>query len=442
MKKLFSFIICAALFSFAACGGGGGSGGVSYIDVNTLDGQTDIAVTSQFRYTFASAIDPTTLTTTSYFIVPTQQASVSLPPASKVLAKAAIDTTICNSANAIPASVDTGGLSTNVTLGDIKPSSNLAGNTEYSVCLTTDIKLADGSAFGGFMATFNTGDHSTGPTSSLLTIKNQCSYTIWVQQQNMPSATPEVVEITSGSQYTYNIPNAGQASTRFWPKTGCDSTGQNCTIGQSSDPCTNCPPPVDSKLEATWGCSLSDQTKCAYTPQGDRIGDTYWNMSAVDGYTLPFTATITGNTITDSGAPCDPVNCSGLAFNQCPTDIDLSVGQGGSVDPALANVDLQVLNGASTQIGCYSPCKVLNYPTYGGKGLNEDSTQAIMYCCPTPPISSAECQAGPGASNAYVTAIHTMCSNSTYAYAYDDTIGLRHCSAATEVEVTFGPNCP
>ena len=26
--------------------------------------------------------------------------------------------------------------------------------------------------------------------------------------------------------------------------------------------------------------------------------------------------------------------------------------------------------------------------------------------------------------------------------AYDDALGLRHCSAATKVHMTFGPNCP
>ncbi|MFH1831045.1 MAG: hypothetical protein ABH871_09795, partial [Pseudomonadota bacterium] len=112
-------------------------------------------------------------------------------------------------------------------------------------------------------------------------------------------------------------------------------------------------------------------------------------------------------------------------------------------------------NGSGTQIGCYSPCKVFNYPTYGGYGLAEDDPQAIMYCCPTPLspdaaceaspttcVTSAQCRAGPGASDAYVTAIHTMCNNTAYAYAYDDNFGLRHCSAATMVHVTFGPNCP
>lgn len=282
----------------------------------------------------------------------------------------------------------------------------------------------------------------TPPQTDRLRITNACSYTIWIQQQNMPSDVPSVVEIAAGGYYDWEIASAGQASTRFWPKTGCDSTGENCTIGQSSDPCTNCPPPVDSKIEATWGCTLSNTSNCGTTPQGDPIGDTYWNMSAVDGYTLPFTTSISNNTTTDESAPCQAVDCSGLAFSSCPTDVNLSEGEGGVIDTTYANVDLQVMNAESAQVGCYSPCKVLNYPTYGGYGLNEDSTEAVMYCCPTPPISSDECRAGPGASNAYVTAIHSMCNNSTYAYAYDDNYGLRHCSAGTLVHVTFGPDCP
>lgn len=279
--------------------------------------------------------------------------------------------------------------------------------------------------------------------TSRLRVTNNCSYTIWIQQQNMPTTTPSVVQLTAGSHYDYDIPAAGQASTRFWPKTGCDINGNNCLIGQSSNPCPTggCPPPVDSKLESTWGCTLSDQTQCGITPQGDVIGDTYWNMSAVDGYTLPFTSVVTGNTITDSAALCENSNCASLNFNQCSTSEDLSVGQGVTT-PSLSSVNLQVKNSANAVIGCYSPCKALNYPTFGGMDLSETSPAAVLYCCPTPPISSATCQAGPVANVDYVTSVHSMCSNTVYGYAYDDTLGLRHCSAGSMLNVTFGPNCP
>ena len=95
--------------------------------------------------------------------------------------------------------------------------------------------------------------------------------------------------------------------------------------------------------------------------------------------------------------------------------------------------NFNVSHGDSTAIGCYSPCKYLNYPTFGGRNQNEDSDPTVMYYCPTPPISSAECSAGPVASTQYVGLIHSACSRTVYAYAYDDSNGLRHCSPATKL---------
>ncbi len=279
-----------------------------------------------------------------------------------------------------------------------------------------------------------------------LMISNQCAYTIWIQQQNMPVGVPSVVQLASGASQEWTIPNAGVASTRFWPKKGCDTNGQNCTIGQSSDPCPEggCPRPVDSKLEATWGCLLSDPSQCAVNPSNpaQTLTDTYWNMSAVDGYTFPFTATVASNTIDDAGAACVTADCSALSLSQCPTSENLSAGMGGTVNNAYASVNLQVQNGSNVTIGCYSPCKAMNYPTFGGQGLSETSAEAALYCCPTPPVSSDACSAGPVIGTGYVTRVHTQCDNTVYTYAYDDTKGLRHCSAGTMVHVTFGPNCP
>lgn len=38
---------------------------------------------------------------------------------------------------------------------------------------------------------------------------------------------------------------------RFWPKQGCDGSGQNCQVGQSIAPCgrTGCDPPAETKVE-------------------------------------------------------------------------------------------------------------------------------------------------------------------------------------------------
>ena len=278
-----------------------------------------------------------------------------------------------------------------------------------------------------------------------LQIVNKCSYTIWIQQQNMPSGVPSVIKLTSGGSAQWIIPDAGLAATRLWPKKGCDADGNNCLMGQSSPPCpaNGCPPPVDSKFEATWGCVLADRNSCAVNPSAPSeklSGDTYWNTSAVDGYTFPFTASVTDNTL--PAAICSPVDCSGLTMDQCPTNDNLSVGVGGAISSAYSSVDLRLKNQSNELMGCYAPCTKMTYPTYGGYWLSNSGTEAAMYCCPTPPVSPSQCSSGPVETTKFVANVRTMCGNTVYTYAYDDGDGLRQCSGATKVRLIIGPNCP
>lgn len=300
---------------------------------------------------------------------------------------------------------------------------------------------------GGNGATTGTGSTPGDATTqnTRFQIVNQCQYTIWIQQQNMPSGVPAVTQLTQGQHVDFDIPDAGLASTRFWPKTGCDNTGQNCVIGQSSPPCpttpSGCSPPVDSKIEVTWGCTLADQSQCGRTPQGDQFTVTFYNSSAVDGYTLPFNVHVAPN----GGADCVNLDCGDLLLSDCPTTENLSVGNNGSTTPAYSSLDLQVKDPdkPGTVGGCFSPCKFLDYPGFGGEGLQDESGNAeALYCCPTPPISSAECRAGPVPNTEYVQNIHKSCTGGVYGYAYDDGVGLHTCSAPTNIQMVFGPNCP
>lgn len=272
-------------------------------------------------------------------------------------------------------------------------------------------------------------------TAARLRVTNRCELDIWVQQQNFPGDAMK--HLGKGVSHDYQIPAQGLASTRFWPKMLCDEDGNNCAIGQSSAPCpaAGCAPPVDSKLEATWGCTLIDKTKCAYTPQGVQMIDTFWNASAVDGYTLPFTVSLKGG---DGRASCLPVDCAGLAKAACPTDEDLSDN---GKNPQYAHQDLRTINPTTKGSGgCFSTCTKLNYPGWGGDGLNApDGPVEKMYCCPG--AMSAECKAGPVVKTKYVQAVHAACKNTAYAYAYDDGIGGRTCSGDTVIELVVGPGC-
>jgi hypothetical protein len=266
-----------------------------------------------------------------------------------------------------------------------------------------------------------------------LTIKSECSQPIWIQQQNH-TGSPELVQLSKDQSTTYPIPDGGLPSTRYWAKTGCDATGNNCKMGQSSPPCpaAGCSPPVDSKLEATWGCVLPKE-QCAKTAQGHHIGDTFWNSSAVDGYTLPYTISVS-----EGSRGCAPVNCAMLDQEKCPSSENLSQGLT-QQHPEFSSVDLRVTGGG----GCYSPCMALGYPTFGGKGVQPPSADAAApYCCPTPPVSSEQCNAGPVVKTKYVDEIHKLCMDTTYAFAYDDALGLRQCDPKIEVVLTFCPGIP
>jgi hypothetical protein len=268
-----------------------------------------------------------------------------------------------------------------------------------------------------------------------LKILNQCADTVWVQQQGH-TGSPDVTKLIKGDTATFPIPDAGLPSVRYWPKTGCDDIGNNCKVGQSSPPCppAGCAPPVDSKLEATWGCSLEDKTKCAVTAQGNPVANTFWNASAVDGFTLPFRIEAS----TESNG-CMDVDCSGLDLNQCPTSENLSQGLA-QQHPEFSAVDLHVAGEAGA---CFSPCAALTYPTFGGKGQQPPSADApAPYCCPTPPVSPAQCSAGPVVQTKYVKAVHAGCHSTAYGYAYDDTLGLRQCDPKVEVTMILCPGVP
>ena len=276
-----------------------------------------------------------------------------------------------------------------------------------------------------------------------LTVKNSCSFAIWVQQskEHTLTDTPLIQKIEASQSFDYAVDPKGIISTRFWPKWGCDALGENCIWGQSVNgtggpndyapcPAGGCHAPADSKLEVTWGCAYPDP---ANNPQCEhKKSQTFYNGSALDGYSLPFKITRSG----DLAASCQDIDCSSLNLAACPTDDDLSQGKT-TVHPEYSSVDLRIFLGGSVT-ACFSPCKKMNYPQFGGLGLNEQSDAVVMYCCPTPPISSPECNAGPVPKTKFVTTVHQMCPN-TYGFAYDDSLAGFNCHYSTQFTLTFCP---
>jgi hypothetical protein len=111
-----------------------------------------------------------------------------------------------------------------------------------------------------------------------ITFTNRCSQDVWVSpltNAQGPVLQPGIVKLANGANFAYQIPDGGWGG-RFWPKTGCDGNGQNCEVGQSSDPCgpTGCDPPADTKVEFFFP-TISDPN------------DVWYDVSLVDGYSLP-----------------------------------------------------------------------------------------------------------------------------------------------------------
>ncbi len=281
------------------------------------------------------------------------------------------------------------------------------------------------------------------PQTERLRIVSQCADPIWIAHSNNLSGEQNI-RLDHGQFHDYAIPAGGLASARFWPKLGCGASGHNCRIGDSGEgggaPCgpAGCQPPIDSKFEVTFAATGTS----AFS---------FYNLSLVDGYTLPFTVTPVG-----PGAgvgSCTVSDCSALTLDACPSAEDL----GSSAYPAYADHDLRVrdpANGSRT-IGCISPCKAWNYPAPYGLGQPESADPGLHLCCPTP-IDPATGNCTPQNScmtadacrsttdplavvhRDYVGLVHARCPTA-YSYAYDDEGGLHACPADTGFAVVFCP---
>jgi len=257
-------------------------------------------------------------------------------------------------------------------------------------------------------------------------VKNLCSFTVWIEQLNVPNAK-QVVKLAKGASYTYDLPdNKLIDATRWWPKTGCDNNGNNCTQGQTMPPCPaqGCAPPIDSKFEATWCAGSNCQT--------------YFDISMVDGFTLP--VEIQPNAPKNTIPGCTQAACPSLSTSAsvCPTREDLSTN---GKYPALRNQDLRMKDPKTGKvIGCFSPCGKLTYAkAFGGFNYQPQDPQAAYYCCKGVADTKGTCSKGPIQSMNYVKLIDSACKNEVYGWAYDDAHGTHTCTGPTTINFMICP---
>ncbi|CAJ0892275.1 hypothetical protein AMST5_04207 [freshwater sediment metagenome] len=305
-------------------------------------------------------------------------------------------------------------------------SSERLGSGSKRICYLSNLVILTGFFFMS---------HAMGAQNTLQVV-NKCTKTVWVQQQNMPAPNPQIVELNpNGGSYSYSVPVAGVQATRFWPKMGCDSKGNNCAIGQSSPPCNKngCTPPIDSKLEVSF----------ANPNLSGLPGQTFYNLSQVDGVTLPYNVTVSGGETSN----CTNAGCPRLP-NTCISNEDLTTN---GKFPALADQDLTARDRSGSVVGCFSASSKLTFDkAYGAYNYPANDAKVGFYTCesvkpanqnPLPPYDSGAvlgCRAGPAPNTKWTKMIHSDCDG-VYAYSYDDVVGTHSCVGETHLVLTFCP---
>jgi len=271
--------------------------------------------------------------------------------------------------------------------------------------------VAQQGAVCGWRYCYETSDCREGGRS--LSVNNNCPSPVWVASTSNHGSSPlpdGLVKLDGGQSHTFNIPPEGWAG-RLWPKTGCDGSGYNCAIGDSVPPCPEggCQPPAETKVEFLWPAAGA--------------GSSWYDISLVDGYSLPVRIDPLGGV----GGSCVTTTCA-VSLETCPAGEIDGIG------------DLRVIRNGQT-VACLSPCKRWNFPAPYGLGRDEHQDPGVMFCCPTPPISSQQCSSGPVINTQYVQLVRKNCP-SAYSYAYDDFAGLHTCSGDTSFVVTLCPGAP
>jgi hypothetical protein len=253
------------------------------------------------------------------------------------------------------------------------------------------------------------------PAARKITVLNGCTTTVWFESQPNAGITtklPALVEIAAGKTANYDIDAKGWAG-RFWPKVGCDSSGYNCASGDSLPPCGGgtdagpCEPPADTKVEFAF-----------FETGGSKRS--YYDISLVDGYSLPFL--IEPST---SDKTCVPTLCN-LGLPECPKDETYSSTDLGN----LAVVDSKT----GKNVQCLSPCKKWNYPAPYGMNQPEATAPGPALCCPSP-VTPETCNAVAGVKTTkYVKLVHEKC-RSAYAFSYDDVAGSHDCPSTASFRV-------
>ncbi|KAJ9458054.1 Thaumatin-like protein 1 [Diplonema papillatum] len=180
---------------------------------------------------------------------------------------------------------------------------------------------------------------TTTPPASIakksIVVTNRCSHTVWPGMNGRhpgpngayffgtkDSANPAGFELKAGASKTISIPN-GIASFTIWPRTGCSvgSDGRfTCETGECGNPNNN--------WDGTCYNSGPEGGNLLAEATVNRAGSSFYDLSQVDGYTLPLSIVAHhGTTVAGVAAKfnCGNPACKpDMTFAKCPPESRVS----------------------------------------------------------------------------------------------------------------------
>ncbi|OZJ05988.1 hypothetical protein BZG36_01237 [Bifiguratus adelaidae] len=273
-----------------------------------------------------------------------------------------------------------------------------------------------------------------------INIINQCSYTIWPAAfaDGLPTAETGF-ELAAGSSKSLTVSDT-LSSARFWARTGCNGTGDSLTCATGD---------CGGKMQCA-GITGQSATLAELTLSAG--GQDWYDISNVDGYSIPVRIQPTGSYSKVGGNDSDAYNC---ATAQCAMNAN-------SCAPELVKKNP---DGTSS---CLSICSAINDPEQRAKFsilqkyYNDPNTAALVCCsCGTGCSGNCGCytsiQCLFGCSPFSAKGLGGVCDSSkwplssegkpypsylkdscpgAYSWAFDDNTSTMECSGAN-YDITF-----
>ena len=231
MEKLFHkmVLLLFAVLVFTSCGTGPALDEKTGSDasVNVAAGAVDVDINTGFTLEFSVQAKTASVNSSTFFVVPRITATITTESIG-IISKAAIDTAICNPANAIAGTITPSSAGSCVTTYTLNPESSLTYETEYALCVTSGVSFCNPNVngfFSGLMedfttvaedATYTVGGTVTGLSGTVILQNNAGDDLTLTENGEFTFATA----ITNGATYDVTV------------KTNPDS--QTCTASTNS----------------------------------------------------------------------------------------------------------------------------------------------------------------------------------------------------------------